>query len=163
SGLFAAAIVAGIAGFLASFLIVRGGDLTRLMVTLGIGLMLYEAANKAAFITGGVDGLSGVTMWKILGLFSFDIAGKTAYVDSLGFPRSAELMIMLVLGGVGRLYGALIGAAVFMIAKDYLSGLNPVYWEFWLGVLLIVIVMVGHGGIMGRAEALWSWARSRTR
>jgi len=73
------------------------------------------------------------------------------------------LMIMLVLGGVGRLYGAVVGAAVFMIAKDYLSGLNPVYWEFWLGVLLIVIVMVGHGGIMGRLEALWSRARSRKR
>ena len=232
SGLFAAAIVAGVAGFLASVLIVRGGDLTRLMVTLGIGLMLYEAANKATSITGGVDGLSGVRIWNIFGLFGFDIAGKTAYVyslvvaflvfslarrlvnspfglslrgiregskrmpaigspvsrrlvaifvasaamagvagallaqttqfvgiDSLGFPRSAELLIMVVLGGVGRLYGALVGAAVFMIAKDYLSGLNPVYWQLWLGVFLIVVVMVGRGGIMGRLEALWSWAR----
>ncbi len=234
TGLLAAALVAAIAGFLVSFLVVRGGDLARLMVTLGIGLMLFEVANKAAFITGGVDGLSGVTMGKVLGLWSFDIAGKTAYVyslavvfivfalmrrlvaspfglslrgireggkrmpaigspvsrrliaiftvsaaiagiagallaqttqfvgiDSLGFPRSAELLIMVVLGGVGRLYGALIGAAVFMIAKDFLSGLNPVYWEFWLGVLLIVVVLVGHGGIMGRAEALWTFVRRR--
>ena len=223
TGLAAAAIVAGVAGFLASFLVVRGQDLTRLMVTLGIGLMLFEAANKAAFITGGVDGLSGVNMWKVLGVFSFDITGRVAFwysfvvvfalfalarrivnspfglslrgiregprrmpaigspvtrrligiftvsaamagvagallaqttqfvgIDSLGFPRSAELMIMLVLGGVGRLYGALIGAAVFMLAKDYLAGLNPVYWEFWIGILLIVVVMFGRGGIMGR-------------
>ena len=53
-------------------------------------------------------------------------------------------------------------AAVFMIAKDYLSGLNPVYWEFWLGILLIVVVMVGHGGILGRLEALWIHLRTRT-
>lgn len=82
-------------------------------------------------------------------------------IDSLGFPRSAELLIMLVLGGVGRLYGALVGAAVFMIAKDYLSGLNPVYWQFWIGILLIVVVMFGRGGILGRLEALWLRLRRR--
>jgi branched-chain amino acid transport system permease protein len=234
SGLLAAAIVSAVVGFLVSFLVVRGQDLARLMVTLGIGLMLFEAANKAAFITGGVDGLSGVTMWKVGGLFEFDITGRTAFwyalavvfaifvvarrivnspfglslrgiregpkrmpaigspvprrliaiftvsaamagvagallaqttqfvgIDSLGFPRSAELMIMVVLGGVGRLYGAMIGAAAFMIAKDYLSGLNPVYWEFWLGILLIVVVLFGRGGIMGRAEAFWLRVKPR--
>ena len=61
SGLLAAALVATVAGYVVSFLVIRGGDLTRLMVTLGIGLMLWEAANKAHSITGGVDGLSGVT------------------------------------------------------------------------------------------------------
>jgi branched-chain amino acid transport system permease protein len=84
TGLAAAAVVAGVVGFLVSFLIVRGQDLTRLMVTLGIGLMLFEAANKAAFITGGVDGLSGVNMWKVLGAFSFDITGRVAFWYSLG-------------------------------------------------------------------------------
>jgi len=83
SGLLAAAIAAGSVGFLASFLVVRGGDLTRLMVTLGIGLMLWEAANKAHSITGGVDGLSGVTIAPILGMFAFDIGGRTAYVYAL--------------------------------------------------------------------------------
>jgi branched-chain amino acid transport system permease protein len=234
SGLLASALVAGIVGFLVSFLIVRGQDLTRLMVTLGIGLMLFEAANKAAFITGGVDGLSGVVVWKVFGIFGFDITGRTAFwyslavvfalfalarrivnspfglslrgiregprrmpaigspvakrlvaiftvsaamagvagallaqttqfvgIDSLGFPRSAELMIMLVLGGVGRLYGALVGAAVYMIAHDYLSGINPVYWQFWLGILLIAVVLVGRGGILGRFEALWLRIRKR--
>src|SRR5579864_8881072 len=61
SGLLAAALVSALCGFLISFLVVRGQDLTRLMVTLGVGLMLFEVANKAASITGGVDGLSGVT------------------------------------------------------------------------------------------------------
>jgi len=78
SGLLAGGAMAALAGFIVSFLVVRGEDLARLMVTLGIGLLLFEAANRAAFITGGVDGLSGVAMWKLLGVFPFDIGGKTA-------------------------------------------------------------------------------------
>lgn len=227
SGLIAAAGVAAAMGWLCSFLVVRGGDLTRLMVTLGIGLMLFEAANKAAFVTGGVDGLSGVTMNKLLGVFEFDLFGKTAYLyslvvlflvfvlarrivaspfglslrgvregarrmpalganvpqrlrmvftlsagiagvagalltqttqfvgmDVLGFPRSAELLVMLVLGGTGHLYGALIGAALFMIAQDVLAGIDPVYWQFWIGLLLVMMVLFARGGVMGAVMAL---------
>jgi branched-chain amino acid transport system permease protein len=227
SGLFAAAFVAGIAGFLCSFLVVRGSDLTRLMVTLGIGLMLFEAANKAAFLTGGVDGLSGMMVGKIFGVFEFDLAGKVAYLysfavlflmflflrrmvdspfglslkgiregvrrmpaigadvqrrlsaafgvgamlagvagallaqttqfvglESLSFSRSAELVIMLVLGGAGRLYGALIGAAIFMVAQDKVASLNPTYWQFWIGLLLVVIVLFARGGVLGGLERL---------
>ena len=227
TGLVAGAAVAAIMGFAVSFLVVRGENLARLMVTLGVGLLLFEAANRAAFITGGVDGLSGVTMWKLFGVFPFDLSGRTAYVysfvvlllvflflrrlarspfglslrgirenrtrmpaigvpvqrrvvaaftlgaaiagiagallaqttqfvglDTLGFGRSADTMIMLVLGGTGRLYGALVGTAVFMIAQDYLSGINPVYWQFWLGLLLVVFVFVARGGIMGAVERL---------
>jgi branched-chain amino acid transport system permease protein len=227
TGLLAGAAVAAIVGFATSFLVVRGEDLTRLMVTLGLGFLLYEAANKAAFVTGGVDGLSGVTMWKLFGVFPFDLAGRTAYpyslavlfivflflrrlarspfglalrgirenrsrmpaigvpvrrrlvaaftlgaaiagiagallaqttqfvgLDTLGFGRSADTVIMLVLGGTGRLYGALIGTGVFMIAQDYLSGINPVYWQFWLGLLLVVFVFFARGGIMGAIERI---------
>lgn len=229
TGLLAGGVFAAIAGFAVSFLVVRGEDLARLMVTLGIGLLLFEAANRAAFITGGVDGLSGVVMWKLFGVFPFDIGGKTAYLyslvvllacfvmlrrltqspfglslrgirenrsrmpaigspvhrrlvavftlaaavagvagallaqttqfvglDTLGFNRSAELMIMVVLGGTGRLYGAIIGTAIFMIAQDYLSGINPVYWQFWLGLGLVAFVFVARGGILGAWE---SWRR----
>ncbi|WP_247420671.1 branched-chain amino acid ABC transporter permease [Ralstonia pseudosolanacearum] len=234
SGLVAAAAVAALVGCCVSFLVVRGQDLTRLMVTLGIGLMLYEAANKMAFLTGGVDGLSGVTMDKLLGRFEFDLSGRTAYVyslavlfgvfvllrrlvrspfglslrgiqqgpgrmpalganvrmrlvaaftvsaavagvaggllaqttqfvglDALGFSRSAELLIMLVLGGAGRLYGALVGAAVFMLAQDVLAGINPVYWQFWIGLLLMVIVLFARGGILGGLEAAMRAWRAR--
>jgi len=234
SGLLLAGAAAAATGYLVSFLVVRGEDLARLMVTLGIGLLLYEAANKAAFITGGVDGLSGVTMWKLLGVFPFDLGGKVAYLYSLavlillfvlmrrlvnspfglslrglreggkrmpaigapvrrrqiliftiaagvagiaggllaqttqfvglevlGFPRSAELLIMLVLGGAGRLYGALIGAALFMVAQEVLSGINPVYWQFWIGLLLVVAVLFARGGIMGAAEALYTRLRRK--
>jgi branched-chain amino acid transport system permease protein len=227
SGLVAAALVAGVAGFIVSFLVVRGQDLARLMVTLGIGLMLFEAANKASSITGGVDGLSGMVMDQLFGMFEFDLYGKTAFwyslgvlfllfvvlrrlvnspfglslrgireggrrmpaiganvdrrlkavftigaavagvagallaqttqfvgLDSLGFPRSAELLIMLVLGGTGRLYGALVGAAVFMVAQDYISGLDPAYWQFYIGLLLVLIVLFARGGILGGIDKL---------
>lgn len=227
SGLLAAAAVTALFGFCTSFLVVRGHDLTRLMVTLGIGLMLFEVANKAAFLTGGVDGLSGVTMWKLLGLFEFDLYGKTAFfyslavlfglfvllrrlvnspfglsligiregglrmpsiganvqrrlvavytvsagiagiagallaqttqfvgIDSLSFNRSAELLIILVLGGTGRLYGALVGAVVFMLAQDRIAGIDPTYWQFWIGLLLVVIVMFGRGGILGGLDKI---------
>jgi branched-chain amino acid transport system permease protein len=216
-----------VAGFIVSFLVVRGQDLARLMVTLGIGLMLFEAANKAAFITGGVDGLSGMVMEPLFGTFEFDLFGKTAFwysfavlfilfvamrrlvnspfglslrgireggrrmpaigahvdrrlvavftlgaavagiagallaqttqfvgLDVLGFPRSAELLIMLVLGGTGRLYGALVGAAVFMVAQDKISGFDPTYWQFYIGLLLVLIVLFARGGILGGLEKI---------
>lgn len=227
SALVLAGVLAALAGWAASWLVTRSQNLGQLMVTLGIGLMCYEAANKAAFFTGGVDGLSGVEMWKVLGLFSFDLLGRTAYIysfavlfllflaarrlvhspfglslrgiregsarmpaigapvrkrqitifviaaamagvagallaqttqfvglDSLGFTRSAELLIMLVLGGTGTLYGALVGAALFMIAQDYFAAINPVYWQFWLGLLLVLIVLFARDGIMGGLIAL---------
>jgi branched-chain amino acid transport system permease protein len=235
SGLLAAGALAALFGYCISFLVVRGGDLTRLMVTLGIGLMLFEAANKAAFITGGVDGLSGVVIGKVFGVFEFDLYGKTAFfytlavvfllfvvlrrlvkspfglsltgireggkrmpaigadvnkrltviftiaaaiagvagallaqttqfvgLDSLSFARSAELMIILVLGGTGRLYGGLIGAFIFMLAQDYIAGLNPAYWQFWIGLLLIVIVLFARGGILGGVARLTEHFTQRT-
>jgi branched-chain amino acid transport system permease protein len=222
SGLVFAAAIGSVAGWITGFLIVRGQDLTRLMVTLGIGLMLYETANQASSITGGVDGLSGVEMKKIFGVFGFGLDGKTAYlyslailflifsgarllvrspfglslkgiregerrmpaigasvrrklvavytigagiagvagallaqttqfvgIDVFGFQRSAELLIMLVVGGTGYLYGGLLGAAVFMLLQDYLANLNAVYWQFWLGSLLVLLVLFARGGLIG--------------
>ena len=236
TGLAAAGVLAGAAGFLSSFLVVRGGDLARLMVTLGIGQLVYEAANKAAAVTGGVDGLGGVAMGKILGLFPFDLEGRVAFAYSLavlfgcfalarrvvaspfglslrdirenarrmpalgapvrrrlvavfalsaalagiaggllaqttqfvglevlGFTRSAELLIILVLGGTGRLYGGVVGAPIFMLAQNYLSGIDPTYWQFWLGLLLVAAVLVGRGGILGLGDRLRALAVRRAR
>ena len=69
--------------------------------------------------------------------------------NSLGFQRSADVLVMLVLGGTGRLYGGLVGAIVYMVARDQLSGLNPQYWYFWIGLLLIAVVMFLPNGILG--------------
>ena len=78
SGLALAALCAGVTGFVTSFLVVRGKDLTRLMVTTGIGLLLYELASRLTDITGGTDGLIGMDMKPVLGAFSFDTYGKVA-------------------------------------------------------------------------------------
>ena len=77
----------------------------------------------------------------------------------LSFSRSAELLLMLVLGGTGSLYGAVLGTIVFMVAHHLLSDMNPQYWQFWLGMLLVIVVLFARDGIMGglrRAAArLW--------
>lgn len=225
-GLACAALTAAAAGFVTSFLVLRGADLTRLMVTLGVASMLYVSANKLTSITGGLDGLQGVEMQPVLGLFQFDLYGKTAYIycvavlfvmlwiarrivhspfglslqgirqnafrmpalgtpvnarlvaiytvgagyagiagalltqttqfvsiDVLSFSRSAEILLILVLGGTGTLYGGIIGAVVFMTMHNYLSGIDPQYWQFWLGLMLILVVLFARGGIMGALGA----------
>jgi branched-chain amino acid transport system permease protein len=92
----------------------------------------------------------------IAGIAGALLAQTTQFVgiDSLGFPRSAELVIMLVLGGTGYLYGALLGAATFMLLQNYLSNLSAVYWQFWLGLLLVLLVLFARGGLIGGALGL---------
>jgi branched-chain amino acid transport system permease protein len=236
SGVVLGGLAAALTGFAASFLVVRGNNLTRIVTTLGIGLVIHEIANKASSVTGGADGLPGIVVWKVFGIFGFDLGGRTACVyslavlfiifvllrrlvnspfglslrglregpqrmpaigapvlrrqvavfvvsagiagiagamlaqttqyvglDSLSFSRSTDVLVMLALGGTGKLYGGIVGAAVFMVAQNYVSELNPVYWQFWIGALLVVIVMVAQGGIVGWAEALYKqikWTRT---
>jgi branched-chain amino acid transport system permease protein len=222
SGLLAAGLTGAAVAFATSFIALRGADLTRLMVTLGIGLLLYEAANQAGEWTGGVDGLSDMQVRDLFGVFPFDMRGRTAYLytfavvflvfcvarrivhspfglslrgiresprrmaaigspvqrrlvlvytlagamagiagallaqttqfvglEVLGFSRSADLLIMLVLGGAGWLYGGLVGSALFLVAQSLLSRVNPVYWQFWLGLLIVLVVLLARGGING--------------
>jgi branched-chain amino acid transport system permease protein len=74
---------------------------------------------------------------------------QSVALDSLSFERSADLLVMLVLGGAGRLYGGLVGALIFMIARDQFSGIAPQYWYFWIGVLLVGVVTFLPNGILG--------------
>ena len=221
-GLAVAGALAAIVGYLSSFLVLRGGDLTRLISTLGVAMMLFEAANQLGTYTGGVDGLQGVDMRPLLGQFAFDLYGRTAYgyslavlfalfwlarrlvhspfglslrgikqnarrmpalgvpvrarliavyslaaayagvagalltqttqfvsLDVLAFPRSAEILLIVVLGGAGCLYGALIGTIVFMSAHHFLAGINPQYWPFWLGAILVLVVLFARDGLTG--------------
>jgi branched-chain amino acid transport system permease protein len=87
---------------------------------------------------------------------------ETVSLEALGFQRSAEILVMLVLGGAGRLYGGLIGALIFMVARDQFSGINPQYWYFWIGILLVVVVMFLPNGILGGLSRLTSLWRSRS-
>jgi branched-chain amino acid transport system permease protein len=212
SGLVAAAL-----GFVTSFLVLRGSDLTRLMVTLGVALMLGEIANRYSDLTGGADGLQGVDIAPILGRFHFDLYGHNGYVyclivlfvcfviarrivyspfglslralkgnvlrsSAIGIPvkwrlvaiytisagfagiagalltqttafcsldvfsleRSADLLLVLIIGGTGYLYGGLIGAVIYKLLQDWIADLTPQYWQFWIGLLLVVIVLVGR-------------------
>ena len=90
------------------------------------------------------------------------LAQTTEFValDALSFQRSAEILVMLVLGGAGRLYGGLIGALIFMVARDQLADMNPQYWYFWLGLLLIAVIIFLPNGILGGcAHLLARWRR----
>lgn len=217
TGLLFAGVVSGLFGLASSFLVLRGSDLTRLMTTFGVAMLLAELVNQMAWLTGGADGLSGVTITPILGLFEFDLWGRTGYIyalvvlmavtfiarrivnspyglslkaikrnptraamlgispnrrivviytiaavfagmagalltqttsfvspDVLAFHRSADVLLVLVIGGVGYLYGGILGAIIFTVLRDWLSVVTPQYWMFWIGLILIIIVMVGR-------------------
>jgi branched-chain amino acid transport system permease protein len=219
--LLVAGVLAAGLGFATSFLVLRGSDLTRLMVTLGVALMLREIANKLDWLTGGADGLQGIVMAPVLGIFDFDIAGRVAYaysatmlfvlffvarrmaaspfglslrsikdnplraaavgipvtrrliaiytvsagyagiagalltqttqfasLSALDFERSADVLLVLIIGGVGYLYGGLIGAIVFKLGQDWLSHMTPQYWHFWIGLFLVIFVLVGRHRLM---------------
>ena len=225
-GLLVATLVATALGAVCSLTIMRGSDLTRLMVTLGVGLILMELANKLDWLTGGADGLQGVVMGPLLGRFEFDLGGKTsafysvttllvffilarrlvnspfggtlkairdnrlramaigvpvqsrlaviytvaaaiagvagglaaqttgfASLDVFAFDRSADVMLMLVIGGTGWLYGGVAGAVAFKLMHDVLSSITPQYWTFWIGLFLVVLVLVGRD----RLIRPWTW------
>jgi branched-chain amino acid transport system permease protein len=79
------------------------------------------------------------------------MAQTTGFVG-LGFlnlERSGGVLIMLIIGGVGRLYGAFIGVPLYMIAQDRFSTLEPVYWYFWIGLLMVLVVVFARGGVLG--------------
>src|SRR5690349_2023519 len=81
--LICAGLVAAALGFVTSFLVLRGSDLTRLMVTMGVALMLGELANRFSNITGGADGLQGIDIAPIFGMFRFDMYGRNGYIYCL--------------------------------------------------------------------------------
>ena len=218
--------VATLLGAVCSFTIMRGSDLTRLMVTLGVALILMELANKLDWLTGGADGLQGVVMGPLLGRFEFDLRGQTAAwyslvillllfvlvrrlvhspfgatltairdnrlramaigipvtsrlavvytvaagvagaagalmaqtsgfasIDVFEFHRSADVMLLLVIGGTGWLYGGVAGAVVFKLMQDVISSITPQYWTFWIGLFLVVLVLVGRQKLMRP----WTW------
>jgi len=187
------------------------------MVTLGVSLVLREIANQMDWLTGGADGLQGITMGPIFGMFAFDIAGHVAYVyclivlfllfllarrivnspfglsllsvkgnpmrasaigisvngrlvaiytvsagyagiagalltqttqfcslDVFSFERSADVLLALTIGGIGYLYGGIVGSVLFKLMQDYLATFTPQYWQFWIGLVLVILVLVGR-------------------
>jgi branched-chain amino acid transport system permease protein len=236
AGLAVAVVAAAVLGFVTSFLVLRGTDLTRLMVTLGVALVLHEVANALPQWTGGADGLQGMAVGPLLGRFDFDLYGRTAYAYSLTtlfvlvllarrivhspfglslmairrntlrasalgvpvnrrliavytlaaayagaagallaqttayvslevleFQRSADVLLALIIGGTGWLYGGIAGAIVFKVLHDVLSSNAPQFWMFWMGLFLVVLALVGRErlsrGIGGGVRQLLARAR----
>jgi branched-chain amino acid transport system permease protein len=228
SGLIAAALVAALMGFVSGWFLLRYRGLTLLMLTLATAIMLQEAGNLRSDISGGYDGLPGLTFQPVLGLFDYDLYGHTYYLYVLvalaivfffvrrivyspfgqaltgirenvrrmhaigspvhrrlvtvytiaagiagvagalftqtnayvtltvfDFDNSAKVMVMLILGGTGRLYGAFAGAVVYMVLEDYFSKLSPTFWQFGIGLLLVLAVLFARRGILGLLEQAW--------
>ncbi len=216
-GLAVGTALGALLGLLTSPMIVRGTDLTRLMVTMGIALVLVELANRFDNITGGADGLQGVVMGPLLGRFEFDLGARVASfysvavlflaflvarrlvhspfgmslqalrdnrlrvsaiglsvngrlaavytfgaalagaagallaqttgfasLDVLDFHRSADVMLALIIGGAGWLWGGIVGAVAFKLLHDLLSSFTTQYWTFWIGLFLVVLMLVGR-------------------
>jgi branched-chain amino acid transport system permease protein len=230
-GLVVAMALTALLGLAASLTVLRGSDLTRLMVTLGVALLLLELANKLDWLTGGTDGIQGLTIAPVLGRFEFDLTGRTAAfysltvllvlffvarrivnspfgatlkairdnrlramaigipvharlmavytvaaamagaagalftqtsgfasLDVFEFHRSADAMLIVVIGGTGWLYGGLAGAIVFKVLQDFVSQITPQYWTFWIGLFLVVLVLVGRDRLLRP----WTWWRRGT-
>jgi len=83
-------------------------------------------------------------------------AQANAYVNlgTLGLDRAATVLIILVLGGYGRLYGAFVGAVAYMVLSHFLAKVYPTAWQLGLGLLLVVIALFARNGILGIGEAL---------
>lgn len=227
-GLIFAVIISAVLGAIFSVTVLRGSTLTIVMVTLAASLILFELANKMVWLTGGADGLQGVVIGPLLGLFDFDLMGRTSAYYSLcvglcllflvrrlvhspfcatlvairdnrlraaaiGVPvgariaacytvaagiagaagallaqtnsfasldvfdivRSADVLLMLIIGGVGWLYGGILGAIAFKILQSIFSQITPEYWLFWMGLVLVILMLVGRD----RLFRPWAWFR----
>jgi len=225
SGLFAAAIVTGFFGFILGWFTLRYRGLTLIMLTLATAIMLQETGNLRSDISGGYDGLPGLTFKPLFGVFNYDLYGHVYYLYTMAvlvvvfflvrrivyspfgqaltgirenvrrmhavgspvhrrlvtvytisaaiagvagalftqtnayvtltvfdFDNSAKVMVMLILGGTGRLYGAFIGAIIYLVLEDGLSKFSPTFWQFGIGLLLVLAVLFAPRGVLGLFE-----------
>jgi branched-chain amino acid transport system permease protein len=67
-----------------------------------------------------------------------------ASLDVFSVERSADLMLIVVIGGLGWMYGGLFGAIVFKLLHDLISSVTPQYWGFWMGLFLVLLVLLGR-------------------
>jgi branched-chain amino acid transport system permease protein len=90
-------------------------------------------------------------------------AQTNAYVNlsALGLDRAATVLIILILGGYGRLYGAFVGAVAYMVLSHYLSKIYPTAWQLGLGLLLVAIALFARNGILGMVDAIMQRLRTR--
>ena len=123
---------------------VRGNSLRASSIGISVNARLVAIYTLAAFYAGVAGGL---------------LAQTTAFssLDVFSFERSADLLLVLIIGGAGYLYGGLIGAVIFKLLQDWIANLTPQYWQFWIGLVLVLIVLVGReriGAVTGGVRAL---------
>jgi branched-chain amino acid transport system permease protein len=228
SGLVFAAAVAAAYGFVTGIVLLRYHGLTLLMLTLVAAILLHETANAWSSVTGGFDGLLGITPAPLFGIFEYDLWGRTHYgyalavlllcflaarrivtspfgrslvglrenarrmralgapvharlvlvytlscamagiagglfaqtnafvtMDVMSFLRSGTVIIVLILGGLGRLYGAFLGGVVYSVLEDQLAKGSPEFWEFGIGLVLVALVLFARDGLTGLALRGW--------
>ena len=234
TGLLLSGLVAGVFGLVAGR-VVRGlHGVALLMVTLGLNSLLYDFVQRSTALTGGDDGLPGVVIGPVLGLFRFDMSGRTGFLyalaccglvvlllravlnspfglalrgarenprrmqmlgapvdrdltlvmglsasvagmvgalltqttqfvspEVLSFQRSADVLVILVIGGAGRLYGGFVGALAFIFLRDLFAALNPIYWYFWIGLMLVLTVSFFPSGLLPALARLTGRLRGR--
>lgn len=219
------AVAGAMAGLLMGTIMLRAHGLAQLVLSIATVQLFHEAANKASAYTGGSDGLAGLMVSPLFGMFEFDLWGKTAYLfglallvvvfialkfivsspfgmlcrgikqdpvriramgsyvfpvllkmfvisgavagtggalaaistqviglDSVSFELSANALVMLVLGGLGTLYGAIVGTVIFMGFEHIVSAINPFHWMTMVGALLIAVVLAAPDGLSGLYE-----------
>ena len=105
-----------------------------------IGAPSLSHLRKAYTIAAVMAGLAGAALTHTT---------STVSLETLSFSRSADVLVILILGGAGRLYGGIIGAIIYMVARDQVAGVNPQYWYFWIGLLLVAVVLFLPNGILG--------------
>jgi len=228
------AVAGASAGVLSGAIILRATGLSQLVLSIALVQLAHEAANKASAITGGSDGLIGISPAPLLGILNFDLYGRAAYLiglslllivvaciqrvirspfgmlcrgimqdpvrvsamgaaiypallkmyaisgavagvggalvaistgvvglDSVSFEWSAAALVMLVLGGVSTVYGAIIGTVVFMTFEHNVSAASPFHWLIMVGALLIAVVLFVPDGLQTIPKRLWRFAQSK--
>jgi branched-chain amino acid transport system permease protein len=117
-----------------------------------IGCPVYRRLLQAYTIAAGLAGLAGALQ-----------AQTTQYVAlrALSFDLSGDALVMLIIGGVGRLYGALVGVPIYLLAQDRLASQDPANWYFWMGILLLLIVLFARCGLLSLVARFSAHLRSR--
>ncbi|MGG7539812.1 branched-chain amino acid ABC transporter permease [Rhizobium sp. Nf11,1] len=220
-GIVAGGAAGALMAWISGLVLLRTHGISLLMISIAVTMVLQEIASQARWLTGGADGLAGISVQPLLGLFEFDFVGQVAFIYSVcvlvvvlllcqvlinspfglalrgidgsasrmraigtpvyrrkvtiyvlagaiagtagalaaqvtglvgievfNFSLSAEVMVMLILGGAGRLYGALIGTLLFMVVHHLAASVDPFNWLFVIGIMLILVVFVLPKGLI---------------
>lgn len=227
AGLVVGALAGAAIALVSGVVLMRTHGLTLLMLSIAVAQILQEIANKARGVTGGADGLRGIRMEPVFGIWDFDFVGQTGFwyalavlalvfavlrlvtaspfglslrgihesparmmaigtpvywrlvaayalggsiagvagalaaqitmlvsLEVFSFALSAEALIMLILGGTGRLYGAVIGTAIFMAVHHTAAAADPFNWLFVIGGMVLAVIFFVPTGLLGLPPAL---------